>query len=447
MSDSTLPPPDPRDPGARSGLDRRMLVVGALALLALGLYVGLELVRAPAAPAVVVGGPPPAPPAVMGFDQFMGVFGLLGKDPGAVSFAQSFMQEPELAEEWKEFQKDKDVKTFVENLKESPSFQRVLRKSAAKPEFKPAVERALRLLPSLSGMLQSGASLRLVTGSLPGPAAAPAFAGAGSERSSRSDAGRAVRVGPGRRGPSFGQGFARTQTAAGTLGLAGSQGSAFSGAGDGRNVGAGVAAVDGRAGAQLSAAGPVSGLGRERDAHSTIPLPEVQDVGSERTRRLLELFPWLAGLTDQEREALLAPPLIEQHGLWGACFALRMYERCRAACAASGGKCTADVSGWRACLDFKNGDVAACFALCPQQPGCVPPAPVRASSGPNSSAGACGQCSGWTDGRCLPADQGCGFRSNRSCPPASGCNTSQAHQSTDPATCSDGTRRAPGACP
>lgn len=356
-------------------MDRRMLALGAFALLALGLYLGLELLRSPAkAPALAVGVPLPAQPEAMSFEQFMGAFGALEKEPGAVAFAQSFLREPELAEEWKEFQKDKDVVSFVENLKESPAFERVTRKNAASPAFKAAVERALKLLPGLSGLLQGGGSLSLVMGRLPG--AEPEAGGSAAVREpqararpGRAATGRTGRTPPRRPGPAIGQGFGRRATMSGTVsGYPGAQTASFAGAGDERTGGF-AASVDARTGKAASSAGPAAGEAG-RDAHSTIPLPKVGNAESELMQRLLQLYPWLASLSAEEREALL--PLIDQHGLWGACFALKMYARCRDACAASGGMCEV-VDGWKSCLEFKDDDVAACRVLCPQQPGCSAP--------------------------------------------------------------------------
>lgn len=465
-------PDDPKAPETveRSVLlDRRMLILGVVALLVLGAYAGLEMTRAPKRETLSpnLGLAARQEPKAMDFDQFMGVFGLLGKDEGGVAFAKSFMKEPELAEEWKAFQKDRDVPAFVENLKEAPAFKKVVRENAAKnPGFKPLVERTLKLLPGLSQLLQSGSgggSLGLVVGGLPRPeryaSAGPAASLSGTGSTGGSKVGRYGAVSS--RGPARIPTFDEARQSAFGRALGGGAGGApgggaaapaFAGIGDARNSGAVVAAVDGRAGTPLSADRPEGGSRNAPDANSTLPLPQVQGVQSEAMQRLLQRYPWLANLSEQERQALVSSNLIEQHGLWGACFALGIYQSCRNACAASGGQCV-PVDGWHACLDFKNNDFAACYALCPRQPGCTPPRPPPGRGGNNSTTGACAQCTGWVDTDCGPGDTRCGsgpsagFRSTRRCPPNSGCNESQAHQPTDPLSCSDGTRRAPGGCP
>ncbi|MBI4345949.1 MAG: hypothetical protein HY553_03785 [Elusimicrobia bacterium] len=105
-------------------------------------------------------------------------------------------------------------------------------------------------------------------------------------------------------------------------------------------------------------------------AHAATPLAGVRDAESTRMARLLEVYPWLGRLTEEQRRGV--QPGIDSSGLWGSCFARTLYAECRRACEAAGPSCVA-VEGWQACLDANDGDAARCRTLCARQPPCVAP--------------------------------------------------------------------------
>ncbi|MBI4424583.1 MAG: hypothetical protein HY554_12695, partial [Elusimicrobia bacterium] len=150
---------------------------------------------------------------------------------------------------------------------------------------------------------------------------------------------------------------------------------------------AGEPARQAPAAAHLAASGPggaggqggPGGAGAQAHAVETkLGVPEAG--GSQRMKTLLERYPFLAGLTKSERDAISR--WIEVDGLWGACFRLGLYKKCAQACA--GSATCVPMNCFRSCLDFKNGDEAACTALTADQPGCSPAFQSKTWSTPGS---------------------------------------------------------------
>lgn len=129
----------------------------------------------------------------------------------------------------------------------------------------------------------------------------------------------------------------------------------------------------GRGGGSGGGAPPSGEPGAE--AHEVaVKLSGAETADSERMKRLLEVYPWLAAFSDAERLALLGRP--DREGIWGACWALRLFGRCRIACDASAKPCT-PMEGWQACMDAR-GDELTCIAECRTQIPCSTPEEVFA---------------------------------------------------------------------
>lgn len=96
-------------------------------------------------------------------------------------------------------------------------------------------------------------------------------------------------------------------------------------------------------------------------------LPPPADPETAKMEAFCALYSHLcdgATVTPQFRPLLDNDALIGQYGLWGACFRLRIYAACRAACV---GDCVA-MEGWGACLDAYDQDELACIAECTELP-------------------------------------------------------------------------------
>ncbi|MBI4349638.1 MAG: hypothetical protein HY553_22575 [Elusimicrobia bacterium] len=340
--------------GPALGLDRRWLAAGAVALFALLYYADVEL-RVRRRPELA---PAATRPGAMGYDEFMKTFGALREDPEARSFAQSFREQPALAAVWGEFQEHRSVPALVEDLKSAPEFRELLAQRGSRPGFRKLAERSLELLPGLSELLRSSASAsieepgddRMLVESLPrGASASSRGSAAGRLR-------KLARRGTAQGRPSPGMRAQRPESAGAARSAGGSPGRAPAGA-------SATSIRDEAVSDNRLPPGP--------EAHRVdLKLPRIRDATSPPMELLLQRYPWLAALTEDQRRSLL--PLIDPHGLWGACFALELYAACLSACEGAGGSCV-PVAAWRACLDFTDDDAGACAALCPRQPGCMAP--------------------------------------------------------------------------
>ncbi|MBI4349281.1 MAG: hypothetical protein HY553_20755 [Elusimicrobia bacterium] len=321
---------------------RNALIAACIALLLVfAFYAGRsrrdrpELVRS--GPATAESDPrllrwPDSRRSTMSFDEFLAVFRGVDQQPAARRFVDAFRREPKLRAAWERLENTKNVARFIAELKEGAEFRRLAAEHGRDPAFKALVETALERAPSLQDLLQAG----------PEPAAASPESLVRSPREFTPSAPKLPSL-PGRDRRSA------TQAAVGAR---------FSGSG--APGGTGPSDFSGKTadGPGDAAHGVRAGLVRPEDA------------ATEGFARLLEMYPWLGKLTEEERRRLLAQ--IDRDGLWGACFRLDLYGRCREACADSDGQCR-PVSGWKSCLDAHNGDEDACRAACPLQPGCTPP--------------------------------------------------------------------------
>lgn len=99
----------------------------------------------------------------------------------------------------------------------------------------------------------------------------------------------------------------------------------------------------------------------------TTPLGEIEDPVTVRMRKLLEMYPWLKELGDENLRKLITTDVVDRYGLWGACFQMEIFGRCHAACMKAG---CAEVGGWKACMDVFADDLE-CLKRCPKQEPCV----------------------------------------------------------------------------
>lgn len=95
------------------------------------------------------------------------------------------------------------------------------------------------------------------------------------------------------------------------------------------------------------------------------------EPASEKVKALLARYPCLQSLGQSVVQEMITSNLIESYGLWGGCFASRRYGACKRA------GCTAPMSGWDACKDWKGpgpGTDAICRTECAaQRPDCELP--------------------------------------------------------------------------
>ncbi|MBI4349598.1 MAG: hypothetical protein HY553_22370 [Elusimicrobia bacterium] len=388
------------------GPTRREILVAALALGlgAAGAFAFRARSRAPSAaprPRVAVPLPPaarpveqsadpadaesdrlwkPAEPEDVTYGDFIAMLGFEAKDPvvapAARELVKAFAAEPELREAALEFAaaedrgEERNAAQFLETVGRSRAFERVISRFAHQP----------------------GASAALLA-FLMKPQAAPLAAWAK----------RIV----GKPNASLGRALVRGQIPAGQ---------SWNGAGNYLGTAAivaqelqrrqsvlastGTLTASARASMSASAAGLPSGAaahsaasGREDDG----PLPGAHDVdtklkgtirqpGSEIMKRLLEQYPWLTNLSQSELLELIRGGMVDDHGLWGACFALKMWKECQRACAADDGvrgsgterrivpKCQA-TPAWNSCLDWK-GSEETCVSRCKFQQPCTVPSGV-----------------------------------------------------------------------
>jgi len=148
-----------------------------------------------------------------------------------------------------------------------------------------------------------------------------------------------------------------------------------------------------------------------------------------------EKFKWLCDfLGAGERQSMYGS--IGRDGLWGACWSLRLVDKCLAACGASGGRCSAK-SAWDACLEARDGGELACVQECQTSPytqWCtVPddviqrlclvawPGPKPSECGglggvrPRPGGGTTGGTTGGASGGCAPEGSQCTCSITRQC--------------------------------
>lgn len=117
-------------------------------------------------------------------------------------------------------------------------------------------------------------------------------------------------------------------------------------------------------------------------AHETdVDLAGLSPALTERIKKLLEVYPWLAPLG--VRNLIRIEEAAPRYGLYGACFSLLLHFECWDACKSDPtGKCLANRETWEpwdACHDWKGTGEAGdkvCISRCLYQSPCVVPPPV-----------------------------------------------------------------------
>ncbi|MBI4349286.1 MAG: hypothetical protein HY553_20780 [Elusimicrobia bacterium] len=142
--------------------DRSLWGYAALGLLALGVYLWLEIPWTPQAP------PLPRlqagregdravdrrPHAALDYPRLMSILRPLAENPAARAFARDFRREPTLDSLWRRLENDKDAEAFVAALRVSPAFGPLLARHGREPAFKALVEAALTRHPDAAAYLR-----------------------------------------------------------------------------------------------------------------------------------------------------------------------------------------------------------------------------------------------------------------------------------------------------
>ncbi|MBI4346193.1 MAG: hypothetical protein HY553_05020 [Elusimicrobia bacterium] len=174
-------------------------------------------------------------------------------------------------------------------------------------------------------------------------------------------------------------GFHRGPSAAGSLasigGLRGGRGPFAASGGASTAYGA----PGGEAGAQADA-GPSSLLAgpNSHGVNPTLAPLTAADSDPMAVFCAPENFKWLCDFLDPA-ERLSMYNAIDPYGLWGACWELQSFDKCAAACSASGGKCS-QKAGWNSCLEARGNAELVCLGECrtpPKTQWCTVPDDVK----------------------------------------------------------------------
>ncbi|MBI4347651.1 MAG: hypothetical protein HY553_12410 [Elusimicrobia bacterium] len=399
-----MPGPIVPEPGsgtersAPSARNRLLAAALAVAALATAWWLGRPRTEEPLAPAPFPAPAPAAPvaavpeapadrlpPELLGFDDFVRELGLEGERPALASlakpFKEKFMAEPVLRETYERFRKaDRDGKkpsarAFIATLRSLPEFKKVAAPfvfSTAGTTAFAALARNPQLREVMAGekalMARAAAAKRAAAVAAAGPQTSKALA--------RFD-------GPARFG---------SEPAGGLRAGA---------------VGDEAAVRTERAFASGRADEPA-----KEKAHEVKPdLKHVDVVQKDCAKQdLTSGIPWLRELSQLGpggRDAF--ETAFAQYGQWGACFARKLYARCKAACEESwrykaydaecreipGRKvtCNAPEGGWgeggfQACLEWLGtAGEERCIDECKAQPPCAVPADILAKYAPKKEPG------------------------------------------------------------
>lgn len=359
----------PRDGGRRAAVALGLL---ALALLSAGALLLLRA-RSERRPLPKLAGEPPAPapasggsdletgerpergngrlyqpdsPELMSYGEFMDALGLEAERPAvapsAAAFRRAFESEPALRGIQREFEEAEErgeprtAREFLDALFDAPESRELATRFASEP----GGAKALRALARSPELRELGASwVRALSSRRKGAAAGPE------------------------------QGLLARLSAAISPRATGQRGPSTTSADAGGQARTAAGQVEGETTGSREAPGA-----HDVEVHLGAPAAAL----SERTKRFLELYPFLAELgTERLRRLEEQAP---SYGLWGACFGLRLYADCKSACARdtrTEDRCdpAKEVKDpWKACLDWKGSD-QACIPLCLAQGPCrVPPA-------------------------------------------------------------------------
>ena len=317
--------------------------------------------------------------AALGVDEIVDLLESPEGEPAALTLVEEILRDSKFRARWEELARRRLTTApgaLVRELRGDPQFAALLKGLVRRPEFARAIKPALASRAEGEGG-GAQASRILVVGGMP------------AERGEASRRGESPASSSGGRSKSEAESRARLSRSA--VGVPARRGAARESAG---------------AAARLSdgARPPPSGGTAGGGAHDVpTALGAIAPPSSELMRKLLEMYPWLGALSASQRADVAQATSAD--GLWGACFHLGVYKPCADACLAAGGSCVL-VDGWRACLEYKDQDAAACRTLCPRQPGCMPPAAGGAAGG--AVGGAAGLSAPPAPGSCLAAGAVCG---------------------------------------
>ena len=331
-----------------------------------------------------------------------GLLELLATSEGeaaADTVMQAVVSDPKLKDRWAQMVQDNpNAKpgALLAEMADDKNFDQLLGKLKGDDKFKKQLQTAKAALGGGGGGQASGSSsaffadVRRPADGARGSTSSRALAAAGSSRVMMSGAGKGVGGRSSLAQDLRARGLLVSGGATSGAVLSASAGPSAPGSSSPQRAGLGASAassvvVDG-AGSGPGAGPAAPGPGGPGANAPDVPpgfAPPVDPI-SARMKKLLEDYPFLAALTEDERRRLLEH--IDGDGLWGACFRLDLYDRCAAACQGAGSKCQL-VSRWDSCLQFKSNDNNACLDLCSKQRGCVPPMRVT-----------CDKCGGVLEG-------------------------------------------------
>lgn len=373
---------------------RRTLELAGVALVSLlGMAAAVAFLRKPAQrlpepPAAETLPPPEAPEGLaveaaarpaeeddreLSYGRLMTLLGAESEEPAVAPVAKAFVEEfkkaPELVKVREEFAaaqargEKPSAAAYLQALREQPRFRKLVGRLGGSAAGRAAVLALVRN-PELKRFLRGDGEQQGLLASNPG----------GRAPAGRAPAGRASAVSrsasPSKRGVLAAAAGPSAYSAASAVAPAG-----------GPPVFAGPAAAASTGG---SYTGPASGGSRPAPASASpgssggalTALGKIEDASSELMKRLLEQYPWLSHLGEDNVLRLIKESRIDEWGTWGACFSLGIYGRCVEACnrgnAEKPGACRVK-DGWGSCLDWKGAD-RPCIAECRRQAPCQVPA-------------------------------------------------------------------------
>lgn len=265
--------------------------------------------------------------------------------PSADRFKEEFLRRPALRSKWEEIERDRKAKRplspagVLAGFKKVPEFRRLVSKFQQDPGFRAMMERAAQV-PGVRELLRQHQ--------------ARAAAQHRSKRE-RPPPGRLLRVEAG--GAAAPSGAADAPRAFGP-----DAGGPLSGGGTFYHEGRGRLSLEGPA---------VEATGENGETTPLASLPNVPDSRSA-SASFLRLCFGRAGITQAECQRIAG--YLGPYGLWGACFAAGLYDRCRDLCAAEPRlHCSVATSFVEACVEVLKA-VDACGERCraEQRAGCPP---------------------------------------------------------------------------
>ncbi|MBI4422603.1 MAG: hypothetical protein HY554_02685 [Elusimicrobia bacterium] len=314
-------------------------------------------------------GPEPDASEEFTLDEFVALLEENAPASVAERLSSAFKEEPALHQSLQEFRSkrggDAPAREFIQRVARLPAFHKLVSRFSGDPGARQLFKRLARD-PEVRGLLRGAVGPEGAASGVVGSASADGRAFRGSK-----NGGAGGRDG---RPPTFDEAAARTRSAS-ISGDRGGSATAGPGKASDMNLGGGRGGAE-SAGSGGSGAAKAHGVGA-LDVRWRSDRPEPD----KEVPTFYKQYSWLKELGPDKLDAIEAR--VPLYGLWGACFSLKLWEECSAACAKDQGgrdeqgreirkKCQA-MDPWKSCLDWKPH--ADCVSACKLMSGycTVPP--------------------------------------------------------------------------